>query len=534
VLACYVEHVLKRRGQRSIYTREQTLHYLAVLASQLERHGQVEFSLERMQPNWLPQRQQHQYRRWIVRLFYCLETLSLSIFFASFYGDPVSFSSGPLAWVAGKPSNEVLGWMALGLGGGFQNVTSFAVLLTVIFLLIFVLAGRVSRAHPLRLSWSLLLKRAWEGCRRGFCFGLVSGLLACFFLSLWGGIPYGLYRGFGIACLSGLCMSFASGCLALFPAPEPQNASKRGVRERLTDCVLYTLCSTCGYGLVYDVLSHESHLLILIYALIVGCPSGIIFGLANGTRLVEGMGEQIQPAEVASWQWVSWRQVLEQVRNGFLLGSWVFLAVSITFLCVAGLSQGFVYGLRYGLLFGVLAGGIGALTALFAGLFEAWVTRMSDAEERALQRPHEGLSRSLRHAVKASLIFAALGGCGGGGISALAFALTGVPGWPLLGFRFAMICGSRFAFQFFFFHGGLAWIEHMLLRFWLWRRGAIPWNYPQFLDFAVERMLLYRMGSEYRFAHRMLQEYFATYRKNEGEEENLCADRPVHPDLMPL
>ncbi|WP_414586987.1 NACHT domain-containing protein [Scytonema sp. PCC 10023] len=39
--------------------------------------------------------------------------------------------------------------------------------------------------------------------------------------------------------------------------------------------------------------------------------------------------------------------------------------------------------------------------------------------------------------------------------------------------------------------------------------GYIPWNYARFLDYCTERLLLQRVGSGYRFIHKMLQDHFA-------------------------
>ena len=38
----------------------------------------------------------------------------------------------------------------------------------------------------------------------------------------------------------------------------------------------------------------------------------------------------------------------------------------------------------------------------------------------------------------------------------------------------------------------------------------MPWNYPRFLDYAAERILLRKVGGGYIFTHRLLLEYFVT------------------------
>ncbi|MEH2260752.1 NACHT domain-containing protein [Nostoc sp.] len=52
-------------------------------------------------------------------------------------------------------------------------------------------------------------------------------------------------------------------------------------------------------------------------------------------------------------------------------------------------------------------------------------------------------------------------------------------------------------------------IKHFALRLILYRNGYIPWNYARFLDYCTERMLLQRVGSRYRFIHKLLQDHFA-------------------------
>ena len=58
--------------------------------------------------------------------------------------------------------------------------------------------------------------------------------------------------------------------------------------------------------------------------------------------------------------------------------------------------------------------------------------------------------------------------------------------------------------------GGAAYVQHFVLRFLLWRARCVPFNYPRFLDYAVERILLRKVGGGYIFVHRLLLDYFAT------------------------
>jgi hypothetical protein len=58
-------------------------------------------------------------------------------------------------------------------------------------------------------------------------------------------------------------------------------------------------------------------------------------------------------------------------------------------------------------------------------------------------------------------------------------------------------------------NGGGACIKHVCLRLLLWYARCIPFNYPRFLDYAAERILLRKVGGGYIFVHRLLLDYFA-------------------------
>jgi hypothetical protein len=57
LFGAYVDQMLPRRGQAHLYRREQTVHSLSWLAHQMDSHGQTVFEIERLQLDWLPQRQ---------------------------------------------------------------------------------------------------------------------------------------------------------------------------------------------------------------------------------------------------------------------------------------------------------------------------------------------------------------------------------------------------------------------------------------------------------------------------------------------
>jgi hypothetical protein len=57
--------------------------------------------------------------------------------------------------------------------------------------------------------------------------------------------------------------------------------------------------------------------------------------------------------------------------------------------------------------------------------------------------------------------------------------------------------------------GGVACIVHISLRTVFYFHSYIPWNYARFLDYAVERIFLQKVGGGYIFIHRLLMEHFA-------------------------
>jgi DNA polymerase III delta prime subunit len=52
-------------------------------------------------------------------------------------------------------------------------------------------------------------------------------------------------------------------------------------------------------------------------------------------------------------------------------------------------------------------------------------------------------------------------------------------------------------------------IKHLSLRLVLWQSDTLPWNYPRFLNYCTERLILQRVGGRYRFIHKLLQDHFA-------------------------
>jgi hypothetical protein len=61
--------------------------------------------------------------------------------------------------------------------------------------------------------------------------------------------------------------------------------------------------------------------------------------------------------------------------------------------------------------------------------------------------------------------------------------------------------------------GGYFLLDHFEARYLLRRNDLLPWDVVKFLDTAVERLFLRRVGGGYIFVHRTLLEYFANTTK---------------------
>jgi len=84
---------------------------------------------------------------------------------------------------------------------------------------------------------------------------------------------------------------------------------------------------------------------------------------------------------------------------------------------------------------------------------------------------------------------------------------------PLFGLVFGAAGGLIFGLAFGIIGGrtGLtAFLQHFVLRIFLWRLNLLPWKLVAFLDESTERLLLRRVGGSYIFVHRLLRDVLAT------------------------
>jgi DNA polymerase III delta prime subunit len=411
LFSSYVQRMLQRRGKDPHYHPRQTIDWLSWLANQLLLHNQTEFSLERLQPDWLSK----QRVRWFYYLLVKLTVgLIAGLIFAVVFGLAYGIARGPIVGlVVGLIIGLVYG-IIYGLIYGLDELLVGGLIIGLFVTLLGdllerLLVPRTSAAQPtLGFAWS------WQKMRRGILIGLVYGVI---------------------------------------------------------------------YALIVLLFFYP-----LTYSLIWGMAIWLIYTLMAGFAPKRMM--EIKPAEVLTWSW-------QQMGRGLIRGLPFGLVISLIFAIIA---QSTTYGL--------VVGGISVLViAVITGLSGATLS------EQTHIKPNQGIWRSLRHglllAVSLTLVVALLVG-----------QVTGLFTEPFYALFWGLFFGLLVGLQ----YGGIAFIQHAVLRLFLWRSKAVPWNYPRFLDYAAERILLRRVGGNYIFGHRMLVEYFASlYAASEDKQTNAQA-----------
>lgn len=206
-------------------------------------------------------------------------------------------------------------------------------------------------------------------------------------------------------------------------------------------------------------------------------PISLLLGLAGGLTFgLQGWGDRIQPIVGLRWSWSSLRDALRAklalaAGAGLMLGA----GVALVFDLAAGVALGVMMVLGF---------------AYFSGLDRDALQR----DPAQFSAPNHGIRQSLRNAWRGSVIGAIAGAVAGaiaGGVGSALFCAA------VFGLAISMIAGSQ------------ACLQHLTLRALLWRRGHAPWRYLHFLEFAVERGFLQRVGGGFVFVHRALLEHFA-------------------------
>ena len=231
----------------------------------------------------------------------------------------------------------------------------------------------------------------------------------------------------------------------------------------------------------------------LFYGVIFGGCLSLIFRLADTMIHVPALWKE-------SWSWKDARfGLISGLVFGLFLGIALFFYPEPTFMVVIWIVLGIVLGIALGLIMAPIIGLIGGFGA--SGVSKS-------------NFPNQGIWKSLKSCSIYGMAFGIfLGLIHGSWVQPTSFMTKNLEFDYVLTHRlvesvyvglaiYGPICGGLFA-------GGLACFKHLTLRLMLTCQGSTPWNYAQFLDYAVDRFFMQKVGGGYIFVHRMLLEHFA-------------------------
>jgi len=194
----------------------------------------------------------------------------------------------------------------------------------------------------------------------------------------------------------------------------------------------------------------------------------------------------VQTVEALRWNWG------KALKGGLIV--WLLFGLIGGLTGVLNFEVTFLGGLLGGLLIGVFFGLIGGV---FSGLIPEIVETKTT--------PNQGIGLSAKNAIYGTLIV--------GLIAGLVFGLIGLLTGGLS--RGNMSLGLIIGLVGVLWYGGLGIIQHYVLRLIIIIQGHTPRDYARFLDYAVDRIFLQKVGGGYRFIHRMLLEHFANMQVKE-------------------
>lgn len=208
--------------------------------------------------------------------------------------------------------------------------------------------------------------------------------------------------------------------------------------------------------------------------------------------VLNSFGAHIRLAERLGWSLNAFRRgIVKRALRGVLVAIGVVMLYNVAAYWAIGyysfdwLDLTFVKGL-------LVLGALGAVPAvLFGGLVNPQLASTTSA--------FEGLRRSLLNGLIIAPVMAAL-------ISVVYIIYVSPVDRNLS--LLSVVLGGAFIIAWLQM-GGLAPIEHMVLRAILFLTGRQPWRMLPFLDYAADLILMRKVGGGYIFVHRLLMEHFA-------------------------
>jgi nucleoside phosphorylase len=519
VIDRYVERMIGWKGNTQRYSRASVIRWLGWLARQLRQRSEKIFYLEKLQPDWLPQRQQRAYT-WLavwlpgvlIGVLAGLLPTSLLLTFVPGLLLQYSILSGFLGGVCSISQSKTR---------GRPQAKKFSQHVT---------PGRVAGSALLALVWGIV-----------FLSNLPATYPSTSVLLLG---RTGVISGLAV----GLCGLLLMVVLPLIPIAGAQDSRLCHIREQ----ALRSLLAAGLFGtsiwlsdMVGEALSHGMR-----DALSSGVSSGLSTAfdyafLSSMVSVIVGrLTGNIQLTERLKWT----RQSLSQsvFNRKHICGPPVVVLIGmICFGLAQGsgpwLSQGIHQGVDWALDWGLRQGlGWGLSCALLCwlvcGLFQG--ISQVQVEEQKPRLFNQGIRDSLSNSVRMSLISVCLlwplcvlgPGLGsalsygllyaGGSSRALLYELSsGFSDGLQQGLASAWIfAGSGSLLIGLTLSGGLAVLRHSLLRYLLHRENLFPWQARPFLEDVGQRNLFRCIDGKYSFPHAVLQDYFADYTVSPLEE----------------
>ena len=453
----YVNRMLVHESNDEHYPSQNTRQWLSWLAKQLKQRSQTVFYMERMQPDWLEERQGA--RQLYPRVVFGLIVGMLGIVGAGSYWRSI-LAIPYLKDILFNNHNSVLNLaylIGLTLLLGLMNGSILGLVNGVLYKQ----GAEKESTSKVRWWWQQVRRRIVRSVLNGFLIGLLVGCPEGFIL--WYGDPH-------------------------HDLP-------------LSAWLLFTGVST-------------------------GISSGMLYGLIDG--LLDIQMTKILPAETFAWLWTNMGRNLVKFLSLGLLCS------LLTELLLGLLSWVMNYGdffdnplflLQFAL---ICVPPFALLSALLGGLTSGVSSDILD--EQNFTVPNQGIRHSARYSVQVGIVTTSIV-VGIAMLIAVSFR-TGylLPSFGFFGFVFGPLIGLVSALR----AGGIACIQHVVLRWLLWKDKKMPWNYPRFLDSAAKRILLCKVGGGYMFVHRLLLEYFASLQEGSSIETCPIARPPANRRRRPF
>lgn len=319
----YVKHMLSRRARWPQGSEAEVYRWLSYLARQLYLQQQTIFTVEYLQPTWLPERYRGWYR-WSLPPVYALT-------FGLLFGPVFALVFSLVYWLLSGRFLFGLGLgTILGVVGGLTG--------GLVFGLTFRQQETIQPAEASAWSWPAAGRGALLGLAGGAAIGLLAGLIGDLLVGPAGGIVVGL------AVM--LVVSFAGGLVggsSPLQLPErstlaPNEGIWRSGRRGLMLVLFAILVFGLGAGTVFGLLgkSITDFLYAWIYGLLLGTGAGLIFGLAFGlvggrTGLAAFLQHFTLRFFLARLKLLPWRLVafLDEATNRLLLhragGNYLFV-----------------------------------------------------------------------------------------------------------------------------------------------------------------------------------------------------------------